>query len=125
MSRIRLASAVGAVLVLALVSVAVALAGSKASAARTATAATSVRVTMKEFKFILSRSRVPHGRVTFNLVNKGALAHDFKIAGKKSALIQPGKTGKLTVTLRKGLSHYLCTVPGHAVAGMKGNLRVT
>jgi uncharacterized cupredoxin-like copper-binding protein len=123
MSRIRLASsAVVAVLALALVSAAVALAG---STARTRTAVTSVTVTMKEFKFVLSRSRVPHGKVIFKLVNKGALAHDFKIAGKKSSLIQPGKTGRLVVTLTKGRRPYLCTVTGHAVAGMKGTLRVT
>jgi len=95
-------------------------------AARPAAAtATTVTVQMKEFKFVLSKKIVPHGKVTFRLVNKGTIAHDFKIGTKKSALIQPGKTGKLVVTLTKGKKKYLCTVPGHAVAGMKGTLRVT
>lgn len=94
--------------------------------ARPATAAaTKVTVTMKEFKFVLSKKTVPHGAVTFNLVNKGKLAHDFKIAGKKSKLVQPGKTGKLVVTLTAGKRPYVCTVKGHAAAGMKGTLTVT
>src|SRR3989440_10970004 len=95
-------------------------------AARPSTAAaTTVTVQMKEFKFILSKQTVPHGTVTFKLVNKGTIKHDFKIAGKKSALIAKGKSGKLTVTLKKGTYPYVCTVPGHAAAGMKGKLKVT
>jgi plastocyanin len=87
--------------------------------------ATTVTVTMKEFKFVLSKRSVPHGLVTFKLVNKGVAPHDFKIAGKKSKLIARGKSGLLRVTLSAGSKRYLCTVPGHAAAGMKGTLRVT
>jgi uncharacterized cupredoxin-like copper-binding protein len=90
-----------------------------------AAAATTVTVTMKEFKFTLSKKTVPHGTVTFKLVNKGKLKHDFKISGKKSKLISPGKSGKLIVTLKKGKLAYTCTVAGHAAAGMKGKLTVT
>jgi uncharacterized cupredoxin-like copper-binding protein len=40
-------------------------------------------------------------------------------------VINPGQTAKLTVTFaKKGSYPYLCTVPGHASAGMKGVLRV-
>jgi uncharacterized cupredoxin-like copper-binding protein len=91
----------------------------------TAASSTTVTVTMKEFKFILSKKTVPHGKITFKLVNKGKLAHDFKIALHKSKTISPGKTGTLTVTLAKGLHPYKCTIDGHAKAGMKGVLRVT
>jgi uncharacterized cupredoxin-like copper-binding protein len=95
-------------------------------AARPAAAtATTVTVTMKEFKYVLSKKTVRHGKVTFKLVNKGKVAHDFKIAGKKSKLIKPRKTGSLTVTLKAGKRPYVCTVKGHAIAGMKGTLRVT
>ena len=53
--------------------------------------------------------------------NVGHVLHDFKINGKKTPLIQPGKTAKLVVTFKKnGKYRYLCTVPGHAEAGMKG-----
>jgi len=98
------------------------LAGPALAARAHATA--TIRVTMTEFKFVLSPATAKHGTVTFTLVNKGTLAHDFKIAGKKSAMVQPGKTGKLTVTLKAGKYPYLCTVAGHASAGMKGTLVV-
>ena len=96
-------------------------------AARTSAAtATTVNVAMKEFKFTLSKAKVPHGKVTFKLVNKGSVPHDFKIAGKKSPMVSPKKTKTFTVTLtKKGKIAYLCTVPGHAAAGMKGKLTVT
>jgi uncharacterized cupredoxin-like copper-binding protein len=96
-----------------------------ASPNATAQQVTTVTVTMKEFKFTLSKKIVPHGTVVFKLVNKGALPHNFKIGGKKSLMIGKGKTGTLRVTLSKGSKAYLCTVPGHAVAGMKGTLKVT
>ncbi len=92
--------------------------------ARTHATSTAVTVTATEFHFKLSKTSVPHGSVTFTLVNKGKLAHDFKIGGKKTAQIKPGKSAKLTVTLKKGKAAYLCTVPGHAAAGMKGTLTV-
>ena len=101
--------------------VAAAPVAARPSAAQT----TTVTVTMKEFKFILSKSKVPHGSVTFKLLNKGKLMHDFAIAGKKSKLIKPGKSGTLTVTLKAGKIAYKCTVAGHAAAGMKGKLTVT
>jgi uncharacterized cupredoxin-like copper-binding protein len=95
------------------------------SARPTSVKVTTVTVTMKEFKFILSKKTVPHGKVIFKLVNKGALVHDFMIAAKRSPHIAPHKTGKLVVTLAKGKHAYKCTIPGHAAAGMKGVLKVT
>ena len=82
--------------------------------------ATKVTVTATEFHFKLSASSAKAGAITFVLVNKGHLGHDFKIDGKKTPVIGPGKTAKLTVTLKKGKYPYSCTVPGHAAAGMKG-----
>ena len=88
--------------------------------------ATQVTVAMTEFRFILSTRSVPTGAVVFRLVNRGHVAHDFKIAGKKSALIAPAKRGLLRVVFRRaGRYPYVCTVPGHAAAGMKGFLTVT
>jgi uncharacterized cupredoxin-like copper-binding protein len=107
------------------VALAALVAAAPVAARPTAAAATTVTVKMTEFKFALSKKTVPHGKVTFKLVNKGKLKHDFAIAGKKSKLISPGKTGFFTVTLRAGKLAYKCTVAGHAAAGMKGKLTVT
>jgi uncharacterized cupredoxin-like copper-binding protein len=94
-------------------------------AARAHATGTAVTVTATEFHFKLSKTSVKHGSVTFTLKNAGKLGHDFKIGGKKTAVIGPGKTAKLTVTLKAGKQAYSCTVPGHAAAGMKGSLKVT
>jgi uncharacterized cupredoxin-like copper-binding protein len=92
--------------------------------ARSHATGTAVTVTATEFHFKFSKTSVPHGSVTFTVVNKGHVSHDFKIGGKKTPLIKPGKSAKLTVTLKKGKAAYTCTVPGHAAAGMKGSLTV-
>jgi uncharacterized cupredoxin-like copper-binding protein len=85
-----------------------------------ATAAT-VQVKGGEFFFRLStKSAARPGKVTFVFKNVGHVLHDFSIRGKKTPLIGPGKTAKLVVTLKKGKYAFLCTVPGHAAAGMKG-----
>jgi alcohol dehydrogenase (cytochrome c) len=83
---------------------------------------TTVQVKGGEFFFRLStKSAKKPGKVTFVFENIGHVLHDFKINGKKTPLIQPGKTAKLVVTFKKkGKYRYLCTVPGHAEAGMKG-----
>ena len=87
---------------------------------------TTVKVTIKNFKFTLSKKSATHGKVTFKLTNKGHTQHDFKIAGKKTPKIGPGKSATLTVTLKKGKKYtYICTVPGHAQLGMKGSFKAT
>ncbi len=90
--------------------------------------ATNVAVTAgkpSEFKFTLAPKTVKKGVVTFKVSNKGALAHDFKIAGKKTKSIAKGKTATLKITFAKaGKFAYLCTLPSHAAAGMKGTLVV-
>ena len=85
-------------------------------------AATTVQVKGGEFFFKLStKSIAKPGTVTFVFKNIGHVSHDFKINGKKTPLIQPGKTARLVVAFKKkGKFSYLCTVPGHAAAGMKG-----
>jgi uncharacterized cupredoxin-like copper-binding protein len=108
-----------AAVVAATLFVVVPLAGAK-------TAATTVKVTAKDtFRFTLSRKSAPHGKVIFKVVNKGKLKHDFKIAGKKTKMLKHNQTATLTVTLKKGKYTYLCTVPGHAAAGMKGTFKAT
>jgi uncharacterized cupredoxin-like copper-binding protein len=93
------------------------------------TAVSAVNVTEgkpAEFRFTLSKKTVPKGTVNFLVVNKGALPHDFKINGHKTKLLSPGQAQTLKVTfLKAGKYPYLCTVTGHAAAGMKGILTVS
>ena len=111
---------------LALLVTAIGLALAPAAISRpAATQATTVTVSAKEFKFTLSRKTAPHGLVIFKVTNRGSVPHDFKIAGKKTPLIAKGATKTLRVTLAKGSKTYICTVPGHAPAGMKGTFRAT
>lgn len=90
--------------------------------------ATTVAVTAgepAEFRYTLSKRAVAMGPLTFKVTNKGAIAHDFKLAGKKTVKLAKGKSATLRVTIAKpGRYAYLCTLPGHAAAGMKGVLVV-
>ena len=116
MLRIRTLLAVAAVLGLALTTVQFAAARSHVT--------TTVTVKAKEFRFILS-TKTGAKTVVFKVTNVGKLPHDFKISGKKTSLIAPGKSATLRVNFPvAGKYPYLCTVPGHAAAGMKGTFTV-
>lgn len=59
--------------------------------------------------------------MTFTVKNQGSIAHSFKVNGKSTPDLQPGKTAHLSVSFRtKGRYRYLYTEPGHAAAGMRG-----
>ena len=113
--------------------------------ARSAVRPTVITVTAgkpTELAFKLSKSSsIAVGPVTFKVTNMGALSHDFKICtvavktaaktaanrctGKMTPMLAHGKTATLTVTIAKaGQNEYLCTVAGHASAGMKGLIGV-
>jgi uncharacterized cupredoxin-like copper-binding protein len=117
-SRSFLALAVVAITALALVQF--------ASARTDRQTATTVQVKGGEFFLKLStKSIVRPGKVTFVFKNIGHVAHDFHISGKTTPLLQPGKTANLVVTFKKkGKYTYICTVPGHAAAGMNGTFTV-
>jgi mono/diheme cytochrome c family protein len=88
-----------------------------------------------ELAFKLSKSsNVTPGLVVFKVKNAGKLTHDFKICtrpaktsaantctGKATKRLAAGQSATMTsLNLKKGQYEYLCTVPGHATAGMKG-----
>ena len=61
----------------------------------------------------------------FTVINKGKISHDFKIGGKKTKSLAPGKRQILTVRFaKKGQYAFLCTLFGHAKAGMKGKYAI-
>jgi uncharacterized cupredoxin-like copper-binding protein len=96
------------------------------AAPQAANATAHITVAASEFKFVFSKRSIPApGTVIFTVVNKGKISHNFKIGGKKTPNLLPGKSAKLTVKFKKkGHYAYSCTLPGHAGAGMKGTFSV-
>jgi uncharacterized cupredoxin-like copper-binding protein len=95
-----------------------------------ATAPKSVPVTEVEFKIELPSTNLSPGTYTFDLTNKGHIAHDLVFNGpgvsnEKTPLINPGKTAKLTVDLKSGTYDVYCSVPGHKQAGMDVKVKVS
>jgi uncharacterized cupredoxin-like copper-binding protein len=122
-NRFRIGSAVVAAAVVTAVALASAAAGGQQGAGQ---APLKITVGMTEFKFSLKPKTARKGVVVFTVVNRGTIGHDFKIAGKKTPVFGAGKTRTLRVTFKKaGRYPFLCTVPSHAPAGMRGVLRVS
>ena len=92
--------------------------------AATGSSSAAYTVTALDFRFRIAPTRVRPGTHTFTVVNRGQATHDFKIAGKKTRILNPGQRATLRVTLKRGRYVYVCTVPGHATLGMKGALIV-
>lgn len=88
-----------------------------------------IYVTVEEFNFTLDADQAQAGVVTFVVTNEGNMPHDFAISGEgieeKTVMIDPGETVELEVTLEPGNYEYACTVPGHAMLGMRGEFSVT
>ena len=95
-------------------------------ATHTSALLTRVNVAASEFKFVLNKKTAKRGIVVFKVTNVGKISHDFEISGRKTKMLSHGQSATLRVTfLRKGHYPYKCTVPGHAVAGMKGVFTIT
>jgi uncharacterized cupredoxin-like copper-binding protein len=97
-----------------------------AQAQPTVLAPQRVAVTATEFKFTVKPKTVRKGRaVLFTVTNRGGVAHDFRVGGRKTKVIPAGKRGTVRVTFKKaGRYRYICTLPSHAIAGMQGVLVV-
>ena len=107
------------------VAIALATAGPAASLHSPSAPPAKVKVVMSDYAFALSKKSLVHGKAVFSVVNVGEVVHDFKIAGKKTPYFTKGQSGVLSVALRKpGRYSFICTVPGHVAAGMKGVLIV-
>jgi uncharacterized cupredoxin-like copper-binding protein len=95
-----------------------------------AAAPRTVKVKAYEFAFEPKEITVPPGAVEFDVTNTGSIEHTFlvddpakKLVGK-IAVISPGKTEKVTITLRAGVHTIYCDLPGHREAGMLASLKV-
>jgi uncharacterized cupredoxin-like copper-binding protein len=90
--------------------------------------ATVVEVTATDLAFDPSAITIDAGEpVNLRLVNRGQAFHDLTIPDLDVTLAaEPGETVTAGITVdTPGTYEFLCTVPGHANAGMRGTLTVT
>jgi plastocyanin len=81
-----------------------------------------------ELKYIPIAAQAPAGKVVIKSLNKASIGHDIAVQGngvnQAGPVVSGGGTSQISVTLKPGTYQFLCTVPGHAAAGMKGVLTV-
>lgn len=101
-----------------------------------------LHVKARDLNFDQTQLSIPAGaEVTLNLTNEGSLEHNWVLVPETaelatttpadainqaaSAVLAGGKSTTLTFTApAAGTYQYICTVPGHALAGMVGKLTV-
>lgn len=90
----------------------------------------AVSATLSEWTIRLSDATVPAGPVTFTVTNSGSIPHALEVEGhgteRQTALIQPGASATLTLTLDPGTYEIYCPVgqDSHKKLGMDTHLRV-
>jgi plastocyanin len=77
--------------------------------------------------FLFGKATAKPGPVTISMPNQAPIQHNISIQGPvsgKGPIVGHGGTSSFKVTLKPGSYTFLCDVPGHAAAGMKGTLTV-
>jgi plastocyanin len=81
-----------------------------------------------DLKFIPQAAQAAPGRISIKSLNKSSTGHNIAIQGPGATAAGPvvsnGGVSQISVTLKPGTYTFLCTVPGHEAAGMKGSLTV-
>ncbi len=89
-----------------------------------------MQVTAVEYRFTLSRTNVPAGKVVLEFVNSGQDEHNLNVAAGEGSLAGsfPNTLSKgvrdMTVELRPGDYTLFCSLPEHEQKGMKATLLV-
>jgi plastocyanin len=97
---------------------------------RGARAPTQLSVRQSEWKVELSQPTIPAGTTRFAITNAGSIPHGFEVEGQgleqETALIQPGETDTLTLTLKPGRYEAYCPVgaDSHKKLGMEAHFTV-
>jgi len=92
-------------------------------------AAATVEVRLSEYAIEMPPT-LPAGPTTFLVRNEGHKSHSFKIEGPKidgqlEAIVRPGETGSLELTLQPGEYKVYCPIGSHAAKGMTMTLVVS
>src|SRR6187402_283217 len=64
------------------------------------------------------------GTYDVSLQNDGAIAHDITFPDGTTAHAEPGQSATAQVVVPEGGLDFICSVPGHADAGMRGHISV-
>src|SRR5512146_3507891 len=89
-----------------------------------------VSAKLSEWKVELSQGAITAGSVTFTVTNAGSIPHAFEVEGQgieqETAVIQPGSSATLKLTLKPGTYDVYCPVGAgsHKHLGMETHLRV-
>src|SRR2546425_12554164 len=109
---------------------AVALVGAPAPAHRAPGDPATVSAKLSEWKVELSEHSITAGTVTFTVANVGSIPHALEVEGQgieqETAVIQPGSSATLTLTLEPGTYEVYCPVgeDSHKKLGMETELKV-
>ena len=107
---------------LALVTVLLVLGNATQASADTAT----IGADIGEFFITLDQSSVDEGEVVINVDNQGSIGHVIAIdgTGLSTSYLSSGASGSLSGALTPGTYNVICTISGHASAGMSAVLVV-
>jgi hypothetical protein len=90
-----------------------------------------LQVVEREFTLVMSRQAIRRGPVVVELLNFGRDYHDLVLRRRargakplRIAPVAPRGRGELRARLAAGRYDVLCSIPGHAEAGMRATLRV-
>ena len=85
----------------------------------------AIEITAFDLGFKPAKLEVPAaGRYAIKLINTGSTSHDITFASGEMALAKPGETASVDVDVPAGGLTFLCSIPGHAQAGMTGEVVV-
>ena len=75
--------------------------------------------------FTAGKANAQAGQLTFIMKNPASIQHNIAIQGGKAGpVVGQGGTSQFSQAVKPGKYTFLCTVPGHADGGMKGELTV-
>lgn len=101
--------------------------------ARDGGAASAGQIVLEDFRFVPNRVDAEVGvPLTVRLTNRGTERHDLNFQslhmpglGGVESILEPGDTRTVTLRFDEPGSHaFICTLPGHAAAGMTGAVYV-
>jgi plastocyanin len=74
--------------------------------------------------FVNATAEAPAGELKIDMPNKSGIPHNIAIKGKGQGEIVSSGASSFSASFEPGKYQYICEVPGHLAAGMKGTLTV-